>query len=241
MRPHPISVAFPEIPAPAAKTRADILQELGPETIFLGVGVDRVDYTKGIVERFRGVERFLDLFPQYRNKFAFVQLGAPSRTNIKRYHDFNAEVDAEAQRVNARFQTSDWKPIVLLNRHHSHKEITPYYKAADLCLVTSLHDGNLVAKEFVAARDDEDGVLVLSQFTGACRELRDAILVNPYDTEQLADAIRRALEMQPEERRGRMARMRHIVREHNVYRWAADLISDLSEIRIDTPELTEAH
>ena len=246
VRPHPISVAFPDATdlsgsvSASGKSRADILKELGPEMIFLGVGVDRLDYTKGIVERFRGIERFLDLYPQYRKQFAFVQLGAPSRTNIKRYHDFNVEVEAEAQRVNAEFQTSDWKPIVLLNRHHSHKEIAPYYKAADLCLVTSLHDGmNLVAKEFVAARDDEDGALVLSQFTGACRELHDALQVNPYDTEQVADAIRRALEMQPEERRARMTRMRHTVKEHNVYRWAADLISDLAEIRIETPEHVE--
>jgi trehalose-6-phosphate synthase len=248
VRPHPISVAFPESNGesenlyPSGKSRAQILKELGPETIFLGVGVDCVDYTKGIVERFRGIERFLDRFPHYQKKFTFVQLGAPSRTNIKRYHDFNAEVEAEAQRVNARFQANAWKPIVLLNRHHSHKEIAPYYKAADLCLVTSLHDGmNLVAKEFVAARDDEDGVLVLSQFTGACRELHDALMVNPYDTEQLAVTMQRALEMQPEERRARMIRMRHTVKEHNVYRWAADLISDLSEIRIDAPEHAEAH
>ncbi len=247
VRPHPISVAFPDatdLPgsvSTSAKSRAEILKELGPETIFLGVGVDRLDYTKGIVERFRGIERFLDRYPHFQKQFTFVQLGAPSRTNIKRYHDFNLEVEAEAQRVNAKFQTSDWKPIVLLNRHHSHTEIAPYYKAADLCLVTSLHDGmNLVAKEFVAARDDEDGVLVLSQFTGACRELHDALQVNPYDTEQLADAMRRALEMQPEERRARMTRMRHTVKEHNVYRWAADLISDLAEIRIDTPEHVEA-
>jgi trehalose 6-phosphate synthase len=247
VRPHPISVAFPDTTdltgslTPIGRSRADILKELGPETIFLGVGVDRIDYTKGIVERFRGIERFLDLYPQYRKQFTFVQLGAPSRTNIKRYHDFNVEVEAEAQRVNTKFQTSDWKPIVLLNRHHSHKEIAPYYKAADLCLVTSLHDGmNLVAKEFVAARDDEDGVLVLSQFTGACRELHDALQVNPYDTEQLAEAIRRALEMPPEERRARMSQMRRTVKEHNVYRWAADLISDLSEIRMETPEHVEA-
>jgi trehalose 6-phosphate synthase len=246
VRPHPISVAFPEsndVPqhlSPAMKSRSEILKELGPDTIFLGVGVDRVDYTKGIVERFRGIERFLDRFPHYQKKFTFVQLGAPSRTNIKRYHDFNDEVDAEARRVNARFQASDWKPIVLLNRHHSHKEIAPYYKAADLCLVTSLHDGmNLVAKEFIAARDDEDGVLVLSQFTGASRELHDALPVNPYDTEQLAEMIQRALEMQPEDRHARMVRMRHTVKEHNVYRWAADLISDLSEIRLDSPEPAE--
>jgi len=248
VRPHPISVAFPDSGEmsgslfPAGKGRAEILKELGPETLFLGVGVDRVDYTKGIVERFRGIERFLDRYPHYLKQFTFVQFGAPSRTSIKRYHDFNAEVEAEAQRVNAQFQTSDWMPIVLLNRHHSHKEIAPYYKAADLCLVTSLHDGmNLVAKEFVAARDDEDGVLVLSQFTGAFRELRDALPVNPYDTEQMAGMIHRALEMQPEERRARMTRMRHTVKEHNVYRWAADLISDLSEIRLDAPELAEAH
>ncbi len=246
VRPHPISVAFPDAAdgpgslLPAGKSRADILKELGPETIFLGVGVDRVDYTKGIVERFRGIERFLDRYPQYRERFTFVQLGAPSRTNIKRYHDFNVEVEVEAQRVNALFQTSEWKPIVLRNRHHSHQEIAPYYKAADLCLVTSLHDGmNLVAKEFVASRDDEDGVLVLSQFTGASRELHDALLVNPYDTEQLAEAIQRALEMPPEERRARMTRMRHTVKEHNVYRWAAELIADLSEIRLQTPELEE--
>ena len=162
------------------------MKGLGPETVFLGVGVDRLDYTKGILERFRGIERFLDLNPQYCSGSRFVQLGAPSRTTIKRYQDFNAEVESEAQRVNDRFQTKEWKPIVLLNRHHSHDEIAPYYKVADLCLVTSLHDGmNLVAKEFVAERDDEGGVLILSQFTGASPELRDALSVNPYDTEQV--------------------------------------------------------
>jgi trehalose-6-phosphate synthase len=246
VRPHPISVAFPETTGesinlfPPRRARRDILKELGPDTVFLGVGVDRLDYTKGILERFRGIERFLDLNPQYCSRFTFVQLGAPSRTTIKRYRDFNAEVESEAQRVNARFQTKEWKPIVLLNRHHSHDEIAPYYKVADLCLVTSLHDGmNLVAKEFVAEREDEGGVLILSQFTGACRELRDALPVNPYDTEQVAEAIRRALEMSPEEQRVRMRRMRQTVKEHNVYRWAADLICDLSEIRLDVPEMAE--
>lgn len=246
VRRHPISVAFPESSDesinlfPPARDRQDILKGLGPETAFLGVGVDRLDYTKGILERFRGIERFLHLNPQYCKRFTFVQLGAPSRTTIKRYQDFNAEVELEAKRVNDRFQNNDWKPIVLLNRHHSHKEIAPYYKVADLCLVTSLHDGmNLVAKEFVAERDDEGGVLILSQFTGASLELRDALSVNPYDTEQLAEAIRRALEMPPEEQRARMRRMRQTVKEHNVYRWAADLISELSEIRLDVPEMME--
>jgi trehalose 6-phosphate synthase len=246
VRPHPISVAFPETSEEsrgllsAEPTREAILEQLGPETLFIGVGVDRVDYTKGLVERFRGIERFLDKYPQYVRKFSFVQFGAPSRTNIKRYKDFFSEVESEAQRINERFQADKWKPIVFYGQHHDHHEINPFYRAADLCMVTSLHDGmNLVAKEFVAARQDDDGVLVLSQFTGASRELRDAIPVNPYDIEQLAEAIRRALEMPPEERRARMLRMRRTVKEHNVYRWAADLISELAEIRLDAPELTE--
>jgi trehalose 6-phosphate synthase len=168
-----------------------------------------------------------------------VQIGAPSRTTIPRYHDLLTQVEAEAARINARFaKNGHWKPIVLLTRHHSHKEILPYYRAADLCMVTSLHDGmNLVAKEFVASRDDEEGALILSRFTGATRELRDALVVNPYDTEQLAEAIRTALEMEAEERQARMRRMRQIVKEHNVYRWAGSLITELSEIRIDEPEL----
>ncbi len=175
--------------------------------------------------------------PVYRKQFTFVQIGAPSRTNIPRYDDLVHEVEAVANRINAHYQTSDWKPIVLLTRHHDHHEIQPYYRAADLCMVTSLHDGmNLVAKEFVAAREDEGGALILSQFTGATRELRDAIIVNPYDTEQLADAIELALEMDPEDRRERMKRMRRIVKEHNVYRWAGNLISELAEIRINEPE-----
>ena len=246
VRPHPISVAFLDSSEESRglltgePSRATILEKLGPETLFVGVGVDRVDYTKGLLERFLGIERFLDKYPQYVRKFSFVQFGAPSRTNIKRYKDFFFEVEAEAQRINARFQVDRWKPIVFYGQHHDHHEINPYYRAADLCLVTSLHDGmNLVAKEFVAAREDEDGVLVLSQFTGAIRELRDAIPVNPYDIEQLAESIRRALEMSPEERHARMKRMRRTVREHNVYRWAADLISELAEIRLDAPELTE--
>ncbi len=166
-----------------------------------------------------------------------MQVGAPSRTHIKRYHDLLAEVEAEAERINWRFQTGKWKPIVFLKRQHSHSEIAPYYRAADLCLVTSLHDGmNLVSKEFIAARHDERGVLILSQFTGAARELRDAILVNPYDIDQTADAIRQALEMAPEEKQLRMQRMRRVIKEHNIYRWAGNLITDLCEVRLDAPE-----
>jgi len=146
-------------------------------------------------------------------------------------------VEREAERINRRFQSKHWKPIVLLNRHHNHAEIEPFYRLSDLCLVTSLHDGmNLVAKEYVATRDDNGGALILSQFTGASRELLDALIVNPYDTEELADAIHLAVTMDPRERRERMRRMRRMVKTHNIYRWAANLIAAVSEIRVELPE-----
>ena len=244
VRPFPISVAFTDDDAPGNNNtgfdyleRSALLRSLGVEATFMGIGVDRVDYTKGILERFLAIERFLEKFPSYQGKFTFVQIGAPSRTHIKRYHDLLAEVEAEAERINWRFQGGKWKPIVFLKRQHSHQEIEPYYRAADLCLVTSLHDGmNLVAKEFLAARRDERGVLILSQFTGAARELRDALLVNPYDIDQTAEAIRAALEMEPEEKQLRMHRMRKYIKEHNIYQWAGNLITELVELRLDAPE-----
>jgi trehalose 6-phosphate synthase len=247
VRPYPISVAFPENSRVinesrnSGEERAALCAELGIEASLFGVGVDRVDYTKGILERFRAIERFLELNPVYQQRFTFVQIGAPSRTDIERYKNFLDEVSAEAERINARFQTARWKPIVFLKKHHSHKEIARYYHAASLCMVTSLHDGmNLVAKEFVAAREDERGALILSTFAGAAHELSDALLVNPYDVSQMADMIHLALEMPEGEQEVRMERMRHNVREHNVYRWAAHLLSDLTEIRIGTPEHAEA-
>jgi trehalose 6-phosphate synthase len=210
-------------------------------TTLLGVGVDRVDYTKGILERFRAIELFFELYPDYQRRFTFLQIGAPSRTNIDRYQNLLGEVTAEAERINARFQAGRWKPIVFLKRHHSHEEIARFYRAASLCLVTSLHDGmNLVAKEFVASREDNQGVLILSTFAGAALELTDALLINPYDVRQLAGAIHRALNMPPDEQAIRMQHMRVSVREHNVYRWAASLLSDLTDIRIDTPERVES-
>jgi trehalose 6-phosphate synthase len=244
VKPFPISVAFPDsfqdVPsAPGAppRDRVPLLKELGIQTKFLGVGVERMDYTKGVLERFRGIERFLEKYPEYQGAFTFVQMGAPSRTHIKRYHDFLAEVEQEAERINWRFKTKEYRPILFLKKHHSHEEILPYYRQADVCMVTSLHDGmNLVAKEFVATRADGGGVLVLSRFTGASRELRDALIVNPYDTEQLADSIRAALEMDPKEKAARMHRMRETLREHNIYRWAGNLIEELTRIRIPPPD-----
>ncbi len=239
VKPFPISVEFSDSAAfldngDRYVDRATLLRELGVEALFLGIGVDRVDYTKGITERFLAIERMLEKNRVYQGKFVFVQIGAPSRTHIRRYHDLLAELEAESERINWRFQTGKWKPIIFLKRHHSHREIVRYYRAADLCLVTSLHDGmNLVAKEFVAAREDKQGVLLLSRFTGAASELVDSVIINPYDIEGTADAIRFALEMAPEERSARMQRMRKLLREQNVYRWAGNLIGELCNVRLD--------
>jgi alpha,alpha-trehalose-phosphate synthase [UDP-forming] len=244
VKPFPISVDFQEISSSPRSgespytERVNLLRGLGVTASFLGVGVDRVDYTKGILERFLGIERLLEKYPAYQNKFTFVQIGAPSRTHIKRYHDLFGEVEAEADRINWRFQSGSWRPIVFLKRQHSHEEVQKYYRAADVCMVTSLHDGmNLVAKEFLAARDDDQGVLILSRFTGAARELNDALIVNPYDTEQMAEAIRIALELPAEERQARMQRMRRVVQEHNVYRWAGNLIAELSSVRLPSENM----
>jgi trehalose-6-phosphate synthase len=231
VKPFPISVAPEPLDAPTS-TRAEVLAGLGLSSIeFLGVGVERVDYTKGLVERFRALERFFDRYPEYRERVTFVQVASPSRSLIKRYQEFQREVEDTVVDVNTRLGTKSWRPILYLDRHHDHREIVPLYRHADFCMVTSLHDGmNLVAKEFVAAREDERGVLVLSRFTGAARELTDAVVVNPYDLDELAESIRTAVTMSPEEQRIRMVRMRQAVRERNIYWWAGRLLRELSRI-----------
>ncbi|MFZ5997020.1 MAG: trehalose-6-phosphate synthase [Nitrospirota bacterium] len=238
VKPFPISVRFDGYSDRAVaaqeiiQLKETLLKEIGVHARCLGMGVDRIDYTKGIPERFRAIERFLEKHPEFVGEFTFVELGAPSRTHIKRYHDLIAEVEETVDRINWRFQVKGWKPIVFLKAHHSHEAISRFYRVADVCMVTSLHDGmNLVAKEFVASRDDEDGVLVLSQFAGASRELKDALIINPYDIEEMADAIYLSLTMEPKERTERMARMRTMVKENNIYRWAADLITALARLR----------
>ncbi|OGP17025.1 MAG: hypothetical protein A2V21_303885 [Deltaproteobacteria bacterium GWC2_55_46] len=233
VKPFPISVDFSGQPlGPIGQSKEDLLRELGVRASVFGIGVDRLDYTKGIIERLRAVERFIEKNPEYREVFTFVQIGAPSREHIKSYHDFVGEVLSEVDRINWKFQSANWKPIVFLKRHFSHAEIEPFYRHADLCMVTSLHDGmNLVAKEFIASREDEKGALILSTFAGASRELRDAILVNPYDIEQMANSIKTALEMDSSEQIERMRKMREIVRENNIYRWAANIITELTNIR----------
>ena len=208
----------------------------------IGVGVDRIDYTKGIAERFRAVERFFEKHPEHRGKFSFVQLGAPSRTHIPRYRDLVTELETMADAINWRFkaENQEWKPIHFLVAHHDGPTVYAFLKMASVCVVSSLHDGmNLVAKEFVAAQGEpgpdasvESGVLILSEFAGAARDLADALIINPYDTEQFAEAIRTAVEMPAADRKDRMARMYHQVSENNIYRWAAEFLASLTQSKV---------
>jgi trehalose 6-phosphate synthase len=233
VRPYPISVEWPnrwaQTAPPVEQCRREVRADLGlPPDTLLGVAVDRLDYTKGFEERVQAVERLLERAPQLIGRFCFVQLAAPSRTAIPMYQELNAKVEAAVLRVNSRFPKARVPPVKLLRAHHEPPAVFKTYRAADLCYVSSLHDGmNLVAKEFVAARDDEQGVLVLSSFTGASRELTEALVVNPYDLDEAAEAMRRALEMRRSEQRDRMRAMRAQVKEYNVYRWAGRMLIDV--------------
>jgi trehalose 6-phosphate synthase len=234
---YPISIQWPpewidsQLSVPLCRAKVLRVEQL-PDDVLLLVGVDRMDYTKGILERFTAVERLLELHPELIGRLVLVQIAAPSRSTLDEYQNFEARVRALAARVNARFGRAGWQPIRLKAEHHDAPIVNEYYRAADVCVVTSLHDGmNLVAKEFIASRDDEQGVLVLSQFTGAARELHDALLVNPYHSEQCAHALYRALTMPPDEQRVRMRSMRRLVQEFNVYRWAGAMLIDAAELR----------
>ncbi len=230
----PISIAFTlrDYYTVSSKIKpAQLLKKYFINAKFIGIGVDRLDYTKGIIEKFLAIERFLEKNPSYVGEFTFIQIGAPSRTHLKSYNDLVMLVKSEANRINLRFKTKGWKPILLLGRHHSHEEIEPFYSSANLCMVTSLHDGmNLVAKEFVASRNQNDGALILSCFTGASQELVGAIIINPYDIEKSSDAIKTALEMTKEEQYQRMKQMRQVIAEYNIYSWAADLLRTMASL-----------
>jgi trehalose 6-phosphate synthase len=194
----------------------------------VGIGIDRIDYTKGIPERLRAIDHFLERNPQYREHFVFVQIGVPSRIQVRAYKLLDDEIDDLVEEINWKWSTEHWQPIRYFKNSFNQPEMMALHRLADFCIVPSLHDGmNLVAKEFVASRFDEDGVLVLSQFTGAARELKDALLINPFAIENMADAIREALEMPEEERRRRMQRMRAEVAGNNIFRWAGKIISAL--------------
>jgi trehalose 6-phosphate synthase len=234
---YPISIDWPPAPLanvkPVAEAKVAVRERFGlPAEHRLGIGIDRLDYTKGILERFNAVARLLELEPRWIGRFSFVQIAAPSRGTIEDYRDYAARVHALAAEINGRYPNAKYPPIILISEHHEPEAVYEYHRAADLCFVSSLHDGmNLVAKEFVAARDDEQGVLILSQFAGASRELSEALVVNPYDAEQCAQALNLALSMSAEEQRDRMRIMRGVVREFNVYRWAGRMLLDAAVMR----------
>jgi trehalose 6-phosphate synthase len=237
VRRYPISIEWPPaslLQQPDIRTcRQRVRERLGMAAeLRFGIGVDRLDYTKGILERFRAVERLLEVEPKWARRFSFVQVAAPSRSSIDEYRNLEIKVRELADRINQRFGAPGYQPIVLLIEHHEASRVYELYRAADLCYVSSLHDGmNLVAKEFIASRDDDQGVLILSQFTGAARELAEALIVNPYDIEQSAAALALALQMGPDEQRVRMRSMRHLVQEFNVYRWAGRMLLDAARMR----------
>lgn len=240
VRPFPISIDFEEhdetarsdaVTATMDRWRHDL--KLGDEPI--GVGIERLDYTKGIPDRLRGLDYLLETHPEYRGKVRFIQIAVPSRTHVPAYQQVDREVDEAVRAVNDRWRTFDWEPITYIKEHQGPIDMMALHRLSRFCIVSSLHDGmNLVAKEFVASRYDEDGVLILSRFTGAARELGDAILVNPFSIGEIAEAMNTALTMPEDDRRRRMQRMRAKVKKNNVYRWAGRILSTL--LRFDFPE-----
>jgi trehalose 6-phosphate synthase len=237
VRAYPVSIEWPNRHVrrspPVAVCRHMIHRQLdiGPETL-VGVGVDRLDYTKGIEEKFLAVERLLELRPDLIGRFVFVQLAEPSRQNLPAYRDLRCGVWRTSERINARFGAASYRPVILLQAHHDPEEVYRFLRGADLCYVASLRDGmNLVAKEFVSARDDEAGVLILSRFAGAACQLSDALLVNPCSIDEAAQAMSEALNMQRDEQVSRMRRMRSAVAEFNAYWWAGRLLQDAAQCR----------
>ena len=238
VRAFPISVDFESLSENADKpnvTRS--MERLREEYNLKGIehlifGLDRIDYTKGIIERMRAVDRFLEKYPQYRGKVAFIQMGDLSRIHIKEYKDLNDTLNAIVEEINWKYSTEDWSPIVMVRRHLSFQDILAFYRLASVCIVSSLHDGmNLVAKEYISSRVDDDGVLLLSRFTGAARELGEAIFINPFNIEEFADKIKAAIDMPKQKRTESMASLRGIVKEKNIYKWAGEIVNEFGKMQ----------
>jgi len=233
VRAFPISIDFDQCVRMAGSNSASATSQweevLGKTPEILGIGIDRIDYTKGIPDRLQAIDRLLEEHPEYVGRLVFLQVGVPSRTAIADYHDLNRALVEQVEAINRKWGHNSWKPVVLVHKHVSQQGLVALHLMADFCMVTSLHDGmNLVAKEFVASRIDGDGVLVLSAFTGAARELTDALIVNPFSVDEMAESIHQAVSMSAEERRRRMNRMRSVVAANNVYRWAGKILLTLA-------------
>ncbi len=236
VQPFPISVDFDSISLEADdkavyKEMDNLTRELDLDGKYVGIGMDRIDYTKGIPQRMQALDKFLEDNPEYRGKVVFIQAGMPSRTEIENYRELTRKVDDLVDGINEKYGTDSWRPVIMLNRQHPPPTLNALRRLAHFCIVNSLHDGmNLIAKEYVAARNDEDGILILSKFTGAADELTDALLINPFSISELAAKIKDAIEMPEVERRRRMKNMREIVADNNIYRWGADNVSRLISI-----------
>lgn len=237
VRHFPISVDFEKISndAQTKDVEAEITRlkaKLGLDDEIVGIGIDRVDYTKGIPNRLRAIDRLLEKYPQYQRRLVFIQAGVPSRIQIPAYRVLKETIDNLVEEINWKYAFGRWKPIITLLDDEPQLTLLAMRRMGNFCIVSSLHDGmNLVAKEYVASRFDEDGVLILSRFTGSARELEDALLINPYATDDFAETIKNAIEMPKSERRKRMRKMRQEVCENNIYKWAADIISELAALR----------
>lgn len=244
VRPFPISIDVEAHEAAATSQAVDQEMERWSDQlrlgdVALGIGIDRIDYTKGIPERLHALDRLLEMYPEYRERLVFVQIGVPSRTHVKPYKMIDDEIDELVEEINWKWSTDTWRPIVYFKHQHGPASMMALHRLANFCMVTSLDDGmNLVAKEFVASRLDGDGVLILSRFTGAARELTDAMLVNPFAVDEMAEAIRLSLEMPEDDRRKRMQRMRNMVSENNIYRWAGKFLSAL--LKFEFPDIVRA-
>jgi trehalose 6-phosphate synthase len=240
VRPFPISIDFEQHERQARSEAVEREMEhwrglLRSEGLFVGLGIDRIDYTKGIPDRLRAVDYFLREWPEYRERLIFVQVGVPSRSELPQYRGLAEEIETLVEEINSKWGTDSRKPVVFHPQPLGPVQMMALHRLSHFCVVSSLHDGmNLVAKEYVASRFDEDGVLILSRFTGAARELTDAILINPFNVEEGAAAIHEAIEVPEEERRKRMERMRSIVAANNIYRWGAKIVSEL--LKFDFPE-----
>lgn len=233
VRPYPISIDFEKISKGAAskEVRDDIKkvkEELGITSELIGIGTDRLDYTKGIIEKFTAIDRFLEKYPEYQGRFVYIQIGTLSRIHLDTYKRLNDEINSLVERINWKYSSDNWSPIILIRKYFTPQELLAIYRMADICLVSSLHDGmNLVAKEFIAACSEDKGMLVLSQFAGAIRELNESISFNPYSPEECADAIKTALTLPKEERKERIKKMKAAVKDNNIYTWASKILQAL--------------
>jgi trehalose 6-phosphate synthase len=233
VRPYPISVDFEGIGKAVAtdgvkQLRESLTQEFGLQDYRVLLGIDRIDYTKGLPEKLLAIDTLLQRHPELKRKLIFLQIGVISRLHLTEYKNLNDQINALIEDINWRHADGGWRPIIFVRRQVGFQELIALYSLAEVCLVASLHDGmNLVAKEFVASRTDDGGRLVLSQFTGASRELTDAFQINPYDREQFAEEIYRALSINDDEAKRRMAKMRDVVRTNNIYRWAGKNLAEM--------------